>query len=280
MPIATAPPAAEGTVDWKAAEDYMRGKPEGDESDATGEDTADAAGPKEFRYRGKTVTVDPETYAVLEDLRKEARGGNGRLGSELARTRERLAKVEGLLTARPIAEPNAPDIQPPDPKLATTDIVAWQRQMEAFHEAKMDRLRTDLETKYVDVVHNADRQMKEQAREKEWADSFYESFDHLDNKHVKPIVSQAYIENREEIESLRAVDNEAAYERLAELTDAKLVALRGKPDTTPNRRPPRVESAAGPTPRSKSEEPARDFTAASWVAKARAKMSGREDKGK
>lgn len=276
--------AVEGSVDWKGAEAYMqRGEAADADGSAPDEGSTESEGVREFRYKGKTLKVDPDTYAALEEFRRDARGANGKLGSELAKTRERLAKLEGVLAARPPAESESPTIQPPDPTLATRDIAAWQQQMEAFHEAKMARLRDELEEKYVRVVTTADRQMKEAQREREWADGFYQVNDHLAHPAIKPIVSQAYVENREEIDALRETDSAAAYDRLAELADARLVQLRaaGKAGTnteTNTKRPPRLESAAGPTPRGKADDVPRDFTASSWVAKQRLRMTGREER--
>jgi len=275
---ATATPAAEGTVDWTGAEAYMQGK-SGD--DSTTGDKTETPEFVEFKHRGKVLKVDRDTAATLEELRRDARGANGRLGSELARTRERLARLEGEITAgrrTPETEPAIPPL--PDPLLATRDITAWQRQYDAHHSAKMDHMRADLEGRY-----NADRQAEAERartgqREQEWANRFYSEYDHLDDPDLKPIVAQVYTEHKAEIDAF-GDDLSAAHEHLAELADARLVRLKkaGRGDTTNNdRRPPRVESSAGPTPGMQTEDKPREFSAASWVAKERLKMSGREPK--
>jgi len=278
LPLEKTDPA-EGTVDWNAAEEFMRGKP-GDDDPEAGE-ASETPEAREFKYRGKTVKVDAETHSILEDLRREARGANGRLGSELARTRERLATLEGRLAA---PQPTKPDDepQPPDPLLATKDIAAWQRQYDAYHTAKMARQMADLEQRYTANVQEIGNRVVASQKEKEWADQFYSSYDHLDSPEIKPVVAQVYTEHKAEIDAFGA-DTEGAYDRLAELADDRLVRLRkaGKDtETTTTRRPPRIESAAGATPRGKPEEKVRDFSAASWVARQRLKMQGREPKEK
>lgn len=279
---------ADGTVDWRAAEEYMTRGDGAEEEDGDGTDAGGSETPefREFKYRGKTVQVDAGTYEILEDLRRDARGANGRLGSEIAKYRERLARLEGVVTAREPETHEEPDIAPPDPMLATRDIVAWQRQYDAYHAARMERLQANLEKKYLGAMTQVNERVQRNVREKEWADGFYASYDHLDHPDIKPIVAQEYTAHQAEIDSLReGGDSEAAYERLAELADQRLVRLRtiGKEENTngnSNRRPPRLESSAGPTPGKKAEDAPREFSAANWVARQRLKMQGREPRSK
>lgn len=275
-PLEVSDPAGEGKVDWNGAAAYMTGA--GEDEAGSDKEAPEAAEVREFKYRGKTVKVDAATHALLEDLKRDARGANGRLGSELSRTRERLAKLEGIIASgqqRVVAEP---DLKAPDPLLATRDIAAWQREWEAYQEKREAKIKADLETKYLGHVREVSERVKATQEEKEWADRFYDTYDHLDHADIKPIVAQVYTEHKNEIDAL-AEDPETAYERLAELTDQRLIRLRaaGK-DTTPtnDRRPPRIESAAGATPRPKVEDTPREFSAASWIARQRLKMQGRE----
>jgi len=275
LPLERSDPAP-GSVDWKGAEEYMLGAGDGEEAGEGTEKQTETA--REFRYRGKTVTVDPDTYSLLEGLKNEARGTNGRLGSELAKTRERLAKLEGAASVQPHT-PGDVELTPPDPLLATRDIAAWQRQYDDYHSAKTARQMAELERKHFSFVKEVETRTQQAQAQKDWADGFYRGYDYLDHPDIKPIVAQAYTENRTEIDGL---DPEVAYERLAELADERLVRLRAAgrdADKTPtnNRRPPRVESSAGPVPRGKAEDaPNREFSAASWVARQRQKMNGRE----
>jgi hypothetical protein len=263
-------------------EAYMRRGEGADETEAGPEEAPEAA-PKEFKYRGRTVKVDPETYSLLEDLKREARGANGRLGSELARTRERLAKVEGVLSAYRPATDNEliPEIAPPDPLLATRDIAAWQRQYDAYHTAKMERSQKKIEAEYLEKVRQAEARMADARRETEWAEQFYSSYDHLASPDLKPVVAQVYTEHKSEIDAL-GDDVASAHERLAELAEARIARLanvgKGRANANNSGRPPHIESAAGPTPRGKQEEKPRDFSAAAWVAKQRLLMSGRTPK--
>lgn len=265
-----------------AVEAYMT-RGEGSDEAGDGEDAApEAAQLKEFRYRGKTVRVAPEVHDLLEQINKEARGTNGRLGSELARLREQQARLEGMVTARTPEPTREPELTPPDPLLATRDIAEWQRQNDAYHDAKLARLQHQLEEKYIRNVTAAQETLDAQAKEKAWADSFYSQYDHLDDKNIKPIVAQVYAENKPEFDQLIASDPEAAQERLAELADARLLRVseagRGKTPETKTNRPPRVESSAGPTPRGTRTDAPREFSAAKWQAEQRLKMSGRAPK--
>lgn len=283
MPLEKSDPPAE-SVDWKGAAGYMqRGAAEGGEEAGEKEQTEAA---REFKYRGKTVKVDAPTYELLESLRTEARGTNGRLGSELAKTRERLARLEGAVATQRQEPEGEAELTPPDPALATRDIAAWQRQYDDYHTAKTARQMRELEEKHFTFVREVETRTQRAQAEKEWADGFYRSFDHLDHPEIKPIVAQAYTEHREEIDALAGTP-EDAYERLAELADERLVRLRSagktvEAETKPNtngRRPPRIESSAGPAPRGKVEDDApREFSAGSWVARERLKMEGREPK--
>jgi hypothetical protein len=279
LPLEKSDPAS-GTVDWRGAEEYMRGKGDGEEA---GEDGTTPETAKEFKYRGTTVKVDAATHDLLESLRREARGTNGRLGSELSQARERLARLEGAFSAQPQRTTPGDDLTPPDPILATKDIAAWQRQYDEYHTAKTTRQMEALEKKHFDFVRNLETRTHEAQAQKQWADTFYQSYDHLDHPELKPIVAQAYTEHKEEIDAF-GTDLEGAYERLAELADARLIRLRaaGRDADTPNsdnhRRPPRIESSAGPAPRGKVEDTPREFSAASWAAKQRLKLAGREAK--
>lgn len=287
----TDPADAKEAAEWAKAGKYMlEGHAEGESEEAGSGEAPEA---REFRYRGKTLKVDPATHEVLESLRNEARSGNGRIGSELARTRERLARMEAIISARenPTNKEDADaDLERlrPDPKLATRDIDAWQAQYDAFRDAKEARRLERLEQRYrEDVAQNQER-AAEAARTQAWANRFYSKYDHFDDPLLKKQVTDAYLEHKDEIDAYGPEGEEEAHERLAELTDQRLVRLRkaGKladPDsTTPNdnrRRVPTFESSARATAR-KPDESARskereNFSAASWVARERLRMSGR-----
>lgn len=284
----TDPADAHENKEWEKAGRYMLSG--GDEDAEAGSEEQPEA--REFRYRGKTLKVDPATHEVLESLRNEARGANGRLGSELARTRERLARLEAVAAAKVDTKPADDDADlerlRPDPKLATRDIDAWEAQFNTYRDAKEARRLEKLEQKYLaDQAAQAER-AQENARTQAWAARFYDTYDHFDDPLLKKVVTDAYIEHKHEIDAYGPEGEEEAHARLAELADERLVRLRkaGKfadPDTTtPNdnrRRVPTFESSARATQR-KPEETARsqerqNFSAASWVARERLRMSGR-----
>jgi hypothetical protein len=289
----TDPADAKEAAEWGKAAKYMLGGegPDGEDAEAGEEQQPEA---REFRYRGKTLKVDPATHEVLESLRNEARGANGRLGSELARTRERLARMEATIAARAETKTEKDDDADlerlrPDPKLATRDIDAWQAQYDAFRDAKEARRLERLEQRYrEDVSRNAER-AAEAARTQAWADRFYDTYDHFADPLLKKIVTDAYLEHKDEIDGFGPEGEEEAHARLAELADQRLVRLRkaGKladpeqtnPNTDNRRRIPTFESSARATQR-KPDDSARskereNFSAASWVARERQRMSGR-----
>jgi len=289
-PLEISDPAdAKEQAEWGKAAKYMLGGAA--EAEAAEEAGSEEPEVREFSYRGKTVKVDPSTHEILEGLRKEARGANGRLGSELARTRERLARMEGMLASRSAggSEAGDPDADleklRPDPLLATRDIAAWQAQYDSFRDAKEARRLERLEQKYREDVAGQARQREEAARTQAWADRFYSTYDHFDDPLLKKVVTDAYLDHKPEIDSF-GDDVEAAHERLAELADERLVRLKkaGKlaDDQTPNdnrRRLPTFESSARATPRQREEKPdesRRNFSASSWSARERLRISGKE----
>lgn len=285
----TDPADAHEQAEWAKAAKFMTGgvDPDGDEPEAGSEQKPEEL---EFSYRGRKVKVDAETHGILEELRKEARSGNGRIGSELARTRERLARLEASAAARGTTEQRPDDDADilrlkPDPKLATRDFPAWEAANETYQDAKAARKLERLEQKYREDQAAQQTRADEARRTTDWANRFYATYDHYDDPILKPVVTQAYLDNRAEIDAY-GEDVEAAHERLAELADERLVRLKkaGKiaddATSTPNdnrRRVPTIESSARATPRGeqKPDESRRDFSASSWVAKQRLLMTGR-----
>src|SRR6185503_11740640 len=134
------------------------------------------------------------------------------------------------------------------------DIAAWQTQYDVYRDAKEQRRLEQLEQRYRADVEQKQSRETENARVREWANSFYDEYDHFDNPSIKPIVTQAYLDNQAEIDDLRlSGNNEGARERLAELADARLLEIKraGKSVESPNdnrRRLPNLESSAAPTP--------------------------------
>lgn len=272
-------PAGEGSVNWAAAREFALGKEAAaDEAEAGDAAATETAAEREFRYKGKTIKVDSETAELLEDLRKQARGQNGRLGAELARTRERLARLEGAVTApkREEAPPERP--RRPDPALAVRDFAEYDRQRAAYEAA----VEADLEarmTARLEAERERDRRAAESERKNtEWATRFYSSYDHLDNPILKPLVAQVYTEHKAEIDEIEATEGlERAHDHLSTLADKRIVEVNKVVKSNPNnsRRPPRIESSGGTPPRREAPpEPTKSFSAASWSAKERARMRG------
>jgi len=272
---------ADGSVEWDKAEEFFRGKAQATEPEDGADDQTEQPAESMFRYKGKEIKADPETVELLEDLRRQARGENGKLGAELARTRERLARLEGAVT-RPTGDeaPAKPKLERPDHRLATRDYAEYDRQMQAYEAAKDAELEARLAARLEADREQLRRSAEKAQHDREWAERFYSEHDHLDKPTLKPIVAQAYTEHKSEIDEIEAGEGiERAHERLAELAHARLVEVSkvvAPNRTNTSRRPPRVESSGG-APQSRTQpvdESRRNFSAASWSAKERARMRG------
>lgn len=267
-------PTPEGSVDWDAANPLNTP----DVTEHSEDGTEFAFAPRQFKYRGKTLTAQsPEEATAIEELIVENRRQSGRLGDENHQLKERLARLEGRLDA-PTSVPVVPDILPPTIDLARTDPERWQADLLAYNAAMAARLKDEIESDVRAELTRKDQQAAEEAAVRSWGDGFYAAHDHLDNPHRRTIVQAVYREHAKEIASF-GDDTGAAYDRLAELADDAIAVIAGS--GRPSRhttRPPRLE---GPSARSVTRQPDPErpaLTGNSWLAKERARMRGETGK--
>lgn len=278
----------EGSVDWNAANEFYNGKAQAaDEAadDAAPGNDQGGDGLVEVRIKGKTVKMNKEAADAYSAFVRETRERDGRLGGEIASLRERSARLEGMIeTVRDAGKPASADadITPPPAKLAIENFEEWQRQMLAYQGAMMLRQQSELETKYATDQRQQQMQAQADAAQKSWADRFYASNPHLNKPHLRDIVTSVYRRNSGEIDALNRSDVTEAHDRLAELADAEIVAIKsdGKKieGSTQRRQPPRLEGAGTPSGDRGNADTHRPTSAASWSQRKRAELRGEKRK--
>lgn len=275
--MAGTPTPTEGAVDWKAAEEFLTKGTQSTEPGASDDAPEDTAPPEdvEVSIRGRKVKMTSEAAEAYADFVKETRERDGRLGGEIASLRERTAKAEGMIeTLRaPVREV---DIKPPDARLASTDLEAWQTQWVAYHEAKSAKLAADLEAQRLRESRTRQAAVDKEQHGRAWADRFYGANPHLNDSNLKPLVHSVYVEHAAELDGLPDRD---AHERLAELADERVLAIRSAGKTNPTSKPPRLEGPGGASPKAPVEKD-RAFTSASWSARKQAELRGDKIKPK
>lgn len=278
----TATDTAEGTVNWKAASDFMSGQAANAEETPTQEESAANEQPEsvEVSIRGRKVRMSAEDAEAYHAFVKDVRERDGRLGGEMQSLRERVARTEGELEATRRAVKPLEELTPPDIRLAEENFAEYHRQWQVYTDAKATRVRAEL----LDEIESRER-TRTQVDEKEGAaarfvSEFYDRHSHLAEPAKKDIVQLVYQRNAQEINQLRASgDHEAAQDRLAELADAHIVALRAdRKQSNANKQPPRIEGTGTPPARRAAPEPEVEFSAADWVRQKRAAMRGDKKK--
>lgn len=244
-----------------------------------GEAANDAPSPQdelvEVRVKGRVLMLPRADAEAIEQFRRETRERDGRLGGELATTRERLARLEGMLEkqqpSRDEPEPQGPT--PPDHNLALTDFAEWQRQWDAYQRAEMTRVQQELVNRYEQERARERQETAAASRNREWADHFYRSNPHLNRPAIRPLVSQVYAENQRELDGY-GDDIAGAFSRLAELTDARVSEIASYGKTGTKQKVPQLESSSAPAPAPAEPEPRKRFSTAAWMAKERERMKG------
>lgn len=278
---------ATGAVEWGALDSLFSG--EGSSSDETAGSTEAAPAPdsdtespktdtepqvKEFRYKGRTLKVSPEEYEVLDDLLRQARGENGRLGGENAQLRERLARLEGMLETTIVSPPKKEEgpRQPP-PELALDDFPAWQKQHDEWLEWKLEQKAQAARADYESRVAEERQQTEKAQAAAHNANLFYKENTHLDHDAFKRTVAEVWVDHASELGQL---STKAERDRLAELADARLTAIRSAGGRSAKPRPPQLEGSAVTPPKTAVAAPVSDqpYSAADFVRAARARMRG------
>lgn len=219
---------AEPTEDLEAAEEDLSDP----EDDALVEVTVD----------GRRLKLPPEDAAAIRDFQKKVRDRDGARGGELAQLREKLASLEGQISAVGRTTVSEPEIAPPDPKLALSDFPRYHEQYTAYWESRLAKERAELTSRYEQDVQQRTQQERQAAENRAWADAFYAENPEFDKPQVKRLVSVVFQENERLINSLS--DPREQRERLAELASAALedIVTTG---TTKNAgtRPPKIAGA-------------------------------------
>lgn len=274
-------PSKEGTVDWDASKSFFTGKAKSieegtEETETSADGTTQEPEVVEVSIKGRKIKVAADDAAAIEAWRREVRERDGRLGGENAQMRDRLARLEGAVETihrTPAREPEEP--QPPPDTLAHEDFSEWRRQYDRYHSAKMAKLEADLEERYTRDKNETQALSEQQRRDLAWSSKFYSDHPSFDDPRIKRIVGAVYTEHAATV--VAAGDVAEQHERLAELVEEELVALKRAGKTvTDTKRPPRLEGGSIPTPGGRpATEPARAaVSAASWSAKKRASMRG------
>lgn len=270
----------EGTVNWKAAEDLFEGKEQQGADAESAHATPPDDGMVSVRIRGREVRMSKEAADAYREQMREVRERDGRLGGEIAQLRERSARLEGMVESvrgagKPATADN--DLQPPPPKLAIENFEEWQRQFLAYHGAMMLRQQAELEGKYNSDQVAQREQASKDAQQRAWANKFYEDNPHLNKPHLRDIVTSIYRRNADEIDSLNKMSVEDAHERLAELADEAIVAIKSdgkKIEGETRNRPPRLEGAGTPGGKAKGGDTFVAQPTSSWTARKRAQLRG------
>lgn len=262
----------EGSVDWEGAADFMRGKPQGDvsQTDADGEPAAFT--PKQIKYAGRTLTANTaDEAAAIEGLIRESRGANGRLGQENAELRERLARVEGRLSA-PDKKEAEPELKPPSMQLARENPEAWYAEHLRYEAVRLQQLKLDIENNVRAELSAREIADRQEQGYKSWGESFYARNKHLDTPARRALVQDAYRRNADEINAF-GNDVAGAHERLAEIAESAIAEV-GVLDSKPTTRPPQLESSTRRVVRPNVEPKREVVTGSNWLAKERARMRG------
>lgn len=239
-----------------------------DDGSNTGDDASDDGDLVEIHVKGQAMLVPPQFADAFEKYRREQRERDGRLGGENSQLKERLARLEGILESGGRQDQKKSGPQKPPASLALTDIEEWDRQNEAYIDAKVDQKIAQLRDEGTQKEQQQAQIAAAQKQYVAWANKFYATHDHLDHPVIRPVVGQVF---REHLNELREFgdDYEGAFDHLAKLATARvkgIMALNKKN----NQRAPKLltSSKSGRKPTAKPEE-VKEFSTADWQAKKR-----------
>lgn len=263
----------EGSVDWEGAAGFMNGKPQSDVSQPGADGEPAEFTPKQFKYSGRTLTAkDADEAAAIEELIRQSRGANGRLGQENAELRERLARVEGRLSAAPEHKEPEVELTPPSMQLARENPEAWYAEHLRYEAAMLQKQRLDIESSVRAEMAARDIADRQEQSHKAWGAAFYAGNKHLDTPSRRALVLSAYQSNAEEINSF-GNDVAGAHARLAELAESAIAEV-GVLDSKTTTRPPQLESSTRRVSQPQKVQQKEVVTGSSWIAKERARMRG------
>jgi len=272
-----------GTVNWKAAGDFLTGQAQAAENQEAPPASESAANETpevvEVSIRGRKVKMSAEDAEAYQEFVRDTRDRDGRLGGEMQNLRDRLAKTEGMLEVTQRAVKPADEIRPPDPKLAEEDFGEYNRQWQVYTDAKTARVRAELLDEIESRENRRTQVQSEDDVASRFVSTFYSRHEHLSDPETKDVVQLVYQKHAQEIDGLRkAGRNDEAQDRLAELADAKIVALRAGSKQANSNKPPRIEGRGTPPTRAAAPEPEAEFSASDWVRQKRAALRGDKKK--
>lgn len=289
--------AEDTTVNWKAAQDFFTKGAEDTENEAeeqdedaldTGTDDGEEGGGEdeikvrdlvEISIRGKRVRVTKEAAEAYREYINRVRDRDSRHGGEISKLRENLARLEGRLTTGAI-EPTIQAPSPPDPSLARTNWEAYHQQLVAYQNALIATTKLELQQAYQNERTRESEDERRVADNTRWVRGFFSQFEELNDPNVRGIVQAVYSEHGGEIDSLATASTQEAYDRLAELTNERLVALtvRGKQvkeKVSGRRHPPKIEGGGSASQhKDDSGSHGQPFSVSKWQQDKRAMMRG------
>jgi BMFP domain-containing protein YqiC len=207
----------------------------------------------------RDVTLDGRTFKAPKDIAdaftREINRRDGTRGAELQQLRERLARLEGQLAARPKDDEGAdqgppipdPDLQIEDPKKHQEMIltrVRWEQQQ--LVEAKAAGFEKDLAA-----------QNQEKERVSNWnthVEKFYAKDENKVLRENRDIVDMVLAKHREELAPLSV---EEGFQRLGELARDRVAQVTGQAPEIRARRTPKPPVLEGSARRGAVEAPAK-----------------------
>lgn len=263
-------------VDFDGANAFFNGQPEeeeeqdGEEEEEEEQDEGD--GLVEVRVKGQAIRLTPENASAIQRLIDEGRERDGRLGGELAKMREALARQEGALSTMQAGKTPKDEMpEPPSPTLARDDFEQYHREMIAYQSKMMLKQQEDLRGAYEEAERQRTIRETEAQQLQAWGNGFYAEYPRLDRPELKGIVRDAYVANGTEIDALPLTEQ---YARLAELAEERIVAVNSALKTNTDR-PPRVEGAGRSRPTGQKTKPdVKPMSGEEWMRRKRAQMRG------
>jgi len=279
------------TVDWKAANDFFTGKakeseaaegapPEGEQTQGSEQAPAGDGELVDVRIKGRTVRMTREAADAHAEFVRDTRERDGRLGGELSQLRERSARLEGMIeTVRTPQRVADDDIKPPRPELAIENYAEYHRQMLTYNATMMQRQQDEIRAEYRQDQEQRRTETTAEARQRAWAEKFYASHPHLNKPHLRGVVLDAYRDNFKEISGF-GDDVDEAHERLAELADERVLAIKTDGEARPRsqqantNKHPNLEGAGTPGDGKTKTEKFVPVSSGSWVANKRRALRG------
>lgn len=249
-------------------------KPEGagETSPETSTEPASTAGERE-------VTLDGRTYKAPKDIAdaftREINRRDGTRGAELQTLRERLANLEGRLTAKP-AEAEGADQGPPipDPELQIEDPKKHQDMAFARMRWEQEQLVESKARQFEEGQAAKDQESQRVAAWNRHVDSFYAKPENAVLRENRDVVDMVLKQHGEELAPLSVEDG---FKRLGDLAKDRIARMTGQAPEVRARRTPKPAVLEGSSRRGdvvtpvKKDEGPRSLTSAINERRAKAR---------